>query len=259
MPVPDSIRKKMYRAHQNFEELTAEVGRYFKSNPGKLVPQQESTPDTIIAAFQTKDSLPSRMPLIAGDCLQNLRSSLDYLVWELVLAEGKEPGKHNSFPICSGPTADVFEDAIKWHGKRPGCLEGIPLNAVAEIRNLQPCRLGDDWQKDFLWVLNELTNLNKHRRIILADLSATDAPPDLKIVDINGERWFFGSFPPVDANTKLAPFPVTPDPNMHRQIFARITFNEAVAKGHDMSAFFMRLFNYLGWDFYLLRHSLAPF
>ena len=183
--------------------------------------------------------------MIIGDCLQNLRSSLDYLVWELVLAEGKEPGKHNSFPICPGPTSDSFDKALERRGKRPSCLEGIHVDAVTEIRKLQPYRWLNEWGMDLLWVLNELTNFNKHRRILLTDLRGEDPPPDFQIVDVDRETWGHGSFPAINTKAKLAPFLVTSDPNMHRQIVARIFFNETVAQGREVSSVLVGLFEYI--------------
>lgn len=244
MSAPDPVRKKIFRAKQNFDELTTEVLRYFKGNPGEMVVEPESTSDQIVATFQPKHLLPARLPLIAGDCLQNLRSSLDYLVWELVLAEGKDPGKHTCFPVCPGPDSDSFDKAIEWRGKRPGVLEGIDADAVTEIRNLQPFRLGQNWEMDPLWILNELTNLNKHRRILLAKLEASDAPSDFRIIDVDGQIWGKGSFSSTGTDAKIAPFP-TNDPNMHRQIVVFIKFDETVAKGKEVCSVLEGLFAYL--------------
>jgi hypothetical protein len=61
---------------------------------------------------------PDKVSLIIGDGLQNIRSALDYLVWELVLAANAEPGEKHQFPICAIPKA--FKDEI-----RRGRLSGL--------------------------------------------------------------------------------------------------------------------------------------
>ena len=39
--------------------------------------------------------------MIVGDFLANVRSSLDYLIWELALAAKNNPTDKNMFPICT--------------------------------------------------------------------------------------------------------------------------------------------------------------
>ena len=121
--------------------------RYFGSHPGEVVPERH-------AGFGYGQShIPSarrRSPLncrFVGDCLQNLRSSLDYLVWELVLSANNHPRKNNMFPICS--TADAFKDAVT---NLTGCSEFLS-HAVTLIQNLQPYHLGQDWKKAIIAVL----------------------------------------------------------------------------------------------------------
>ena len=41
---------------------------------------------------------------------------------------------------------------------------------MAEIRELQPYTHGQDYQSSNLWLLDELCNINKHRRVLLAEV-----------------------------------------------------------------------------------------
>ena len=52
-----------------------------------------------------------------GEILYNLRSSLDHLVWQLVLANGQTPGRHNAFPITN--------DAQGWEKVKENPLNGV--------------------------------------------------------------------------------------------------------------------------------------
>ncbi len=61
-----------------------------------------------------------------GEILYNLRSALDHLVWQLVLANGKTPGRDNSFPIIKN------ED--DWQTQKTGkrwMLKGVSQSAKA--------------------------------------------------------------------------------------------------------------------------------
>jgi hypothetical protein len=87
----DSVRQKIFRAFEHLKELEAETGRYYETNPGRVVREIEGDPNEYIGRIVTDGPIPARIPLLIGDCLQNLRSSLDYLIWELVLAANNAP------------------------------------------------------------------------------------------------------------------------------------------------------------------------
>jgi hypothetical protein len=124
------VKDKLDRAIRHLKELDGELERYFKTNPAKMVREVKGKPDEFFAKFVLRDF--PQIPLIIGDCLQNARSALDYLVWELVLAAKEKPGKNNGFPICKSPEA--FNDQLVKQRK----LEGVPKDAVTEIQSLQP-------------------------------------------------------------------------------------------------------------------------
>ncbi len=226
----DSVEQKIVRAAEHFQSLESEVQRYFQANPGKLV-REPNTPDNEIL-FSFGGPVPSRFGLIIGDCIQNLRSSLDYLVWELVLAANNQPGKHNMFPICSSP--DIFKDALS-NRKR---LLGVHPDAIAEIEALQPYHLGMDFKKAILWALDELANLNKHCRIPVTDLAARETMTDVSI-DKDGRTWMnipAGPVPTLDRDAKFGPYPVVGGQvQMNSKLVAGIAFGEGAAKGIEIS------------------------
>lgn len=113
--------------------------------------------------------LPWQIPYIIGDCFQNLRSSIDYLARELCIASGNNPGDHTSFPVCRD--AKCFGNKITERA-----LAGISVAARAEIERLQPYRTGKDASRSYLWILHELCNINKHRRIYFTLLQVFENP-----------------------------------------------------------------------------------
>lgn len=170
----DSVHQKFYRVKIHFEELNRELKGYYESSPATLV-VNEDNPMTGI--FKETKPVPARIGLIAGDCLQSMRSSLDYLVWELVLAGGmREPDKHNAFPIAM--TEEGYRDDLKKRHR----LRGVPDEAAAIIETFQPY-LVDIEKRDGtpLAVLDNLVNINKHRRVLLTGLGAVYGPTDVVV------------------------------------------------------------------------------
>jgi hypothetical protein len=221
------VRDKIFRAIFHGKCIEPELVRYFKSNPGAMVREPDSTLDAPTFVFRPKGDVPALIRFIIGDCLQNLRSSLDYLVWELVLANNNDPGKYNMFPICDTPAAFKKE-----RDKRDRLL-GVHPDAITLIEALQPYHLGKDREKSILWVLNELTNFNKHRRVLLTALRA--ARSNIDVVNIDGELWGSGSIPTFDGDAKIGPPSSPAEMQMNTQLLACVTFDEGSAKGMEIT------------------------
>ncbi len=98
-----------------------------------------------------------------GEILYNLRSTLDHLVWQLVLANGENPGRHNAFPIVNA--------AVDWQ-KEERKLKGVAPDVKAMIRRLQPYTGGINLPFDVsaLWTLHSLCNIDKHRYLNLVTI-----------------------------------------------------------------------------------------
>jgi hypothetical protein len=159
-----TVRWKLYRVKQHYDELRRELTAYYQTAPGSLA-RKEGT-----WTFESIEPIPARLGLICGDVLQCIRSSLDYLVWELVLAEGNVPNKQNMFPIAL-TLGDYKNEVVKRHR-----LDGISATALAHIEACQPYLVGDPSHHP-LAILDELTNINKHRRVLFTYLSSAITEP----------------------------------------------------------------------------------
>jgi len=171
MARPKEIDYKLYRAKQHYEELERELQQWWASNPGHMVPAPESTAEYPLVIFATKEPIPARFGLIAGDYLQNLRSVLDYLIWQLVLANKGKPSRSNAFPVCT--TAGAYQQALD-----RGRLNGVAEEAKDVIRTLQPAFMPPRTNPSAIQVLDELTNENKHRTPLLTTLVSTLKPEE---------------------------------------------------------------------------------
>jgi hypothetical protein len=130
-----------------------------------------------------------RLSLLIGDCVHNARSALDHLVFALADATAPKSGvqrtdseqRDSMFPICLCQSGNfsVFTKQVQ-----RGRLNHIPPAAEAIIHGLQPTAANDS-----LWILNELENIDKHRRLALTTVTASnvdvDIPGHLHIVASN--------------------------------------------------------------------------
>ena len=99
---------------------------------------------------------PDHIPLILGDLLYCLRSSLDQTVWWLAKLSIPYP-EGTQFPILDKLDKQTSKTFAKY-------TEGVPSGAVRIIKSLQPYH-GVDPSAHLLWRLNRLCNIDKHRRI----------------------------------------------------------------------------------------------
>jgi hypothetical protein len=176
--IPDAVLRKLDWAEHQLQVAALEVRRHLDGNPGKIVVQDKSSATDERLSFKA-GTIDASVPLAVGDFIQNLRSTLDYLVWELVEARHNKPGINNAFPIKETP--DLFGEELK-----RGRLRGTHADVVTEIERLQPYHFGDEWRDSVLFVIDQLCNLNKHRRILLAKTEAELSNSRARIVGVDG-------------------------------------------------------------------------
>jgi hypothetical protein len=189
------VKAKLARAAEHMTALDEEWKAFGKEQSYKAV--HELKPDT--REWNTYLSLAKPIPIkistILGDALNNMRSSLDHLVCRFVELHNGKVGKHHAFPIC-GDAADYDARVNQPRGKRdrPGPLDGIPAGGPerALIEEAQPYQRGKNWREHPLWILNKMTNIDKHRAIHVAEsfpqaASALDLltwiPDDAELID----------------------------------------------------------------------------
>ena len=234
--IPESVRAKIVRAIEHLKALDEIALGYLRGNPGEVVRQGEPNPYGVLDVIP-RTKIPLRFPLIVGDALQNLRSSLDYLVWELVLIANNQPSDKNQFPICKSPEA--FEEELRRHR-----LDGVSPEAITEIERLQPYHDGQRWEVNVLYVLNHFCNVNKHRRILLTELKGSRPRA---VVSIDGITHFeipIGSANHGTAGIHLIPV-VEEQMHMEDKVLAFIAFNERPAQDLEVSLVLGNIFGYM--------------
>jgi hypothetical protein len=235
----ESVRQKIVWSDHHRQSLIAEANRYFETKPCIVVPEEEPETHRLIFRVKIVTPVPPSIPLIIGDCLQNLRSSLDYLVWELVSAAHNQPTKDNMFPICS--TDNAFNQALS-----RGRLKGVCPEAIAEIKALQPYNNGQN-DPNPLTVLETLCNINKHRRLLVTVLSPHSAHTEIVSSESGRSIQIVDATRGHDAEVAVSPRPSKAGETMEVEgkLAYFITFNERPTERVEIGSCLLALYRYV--------------
>lgn len=102
------------------------------------------------------EPVPSEWGPMIGDVLTNLRSSLDHLARQLVIANGR--GASDSF-------FPLFDDPIDFLCRAMPVLRKLDATGQAILDQAQPYNRANPPQDAALWLLNNLCNIDKHRHL----------------------------------------------------------------------------------------------
>lgn len=158
-------QRRLDRALHHLESLESVRDAWLRKNPYRTWTEPDVDPRKKLLWVEALDQPPAELSLIVGDCLHNLRSSLDNLMLELAMVYkrgrvSKSIEGDSQFPIL---TTDIAKDPEVFQ-KFKRMTRGIDPLAKTVIEGLQPYKRGERFAtNDPLWKLNELYNTDKHR------------------------------------------------------------------------------------------------
>ena len=162
------VYAKLRRAEQRIRELADEMDKLCEEIQQSIVREVREDIDKQVWVYQgpTPDT-PVEWSVIIGETLYNLRSALDHLVWQLVIDNRQTPGRHNEFPIT--------EDDQQWQQEKVRALRGLSQRHQAMIGYMQPFTGGGNlpFNVSMLRAIHELSNVEKHRHLILTVMAST--------------------------------------------------------------------------------------
>ena len=181
--VPPSHLLKFEWANKHLQALATEIQWWTGAEPYRI--SEEVDPQgTHTVSVEPFGDPPLNLSLIVGDVVHDFRSGLDHLA--LGLAEANVGGpvspeveERSQFPIYS--CRDKFRKGRSW---RIGCVHP---KAQAVMQRLQPYRRREDWERHPLWVLRELSDFDKHRRLPLVGLQSQLRAFDFEETDTSYE------------------------------------------------------------------------
>jgi hypothetical protein len=148
------IKTKVRRAVHHLNEVEMLLAAYKNTEPYAVTTEIDHEKNRVLYYVCQADEVPPTIALAAGDVLQNLRSALDHLAWELVVAAGNEPDANTAFPISA--------NEMKYENNKLQKMNGMSQDAMDAIDALKPYKGGNDT----LWRIHALNNIDKHRLLL---------------------------------------------------------------------------------------------
>lgn len=172
MNVLDAITAKLDRAHEHLEVFDDAVREFLKTRPHTYSSEFKSKGENVydwVFTIHIQHEIPLRISAIFGDGIQNVRTTLDYLAYQLAVANVGLDGdlRGTAFPIFSCKERFLAIDNGKqhirgrvWTSSGLYKIRSIDTRAQAIIECLQPYHGGDNV---LLSHLQDLSDIDKHR------------------------------------------------------------------------------------------------
>ena len=229
------VVEKLWNADDHLHRLETATREYLEGAPIASIRSERDARDRTRGRLrvQVLREPPLKLAAIAGDIIHNLRSSLDYLVEELVKLNGHRPTFQHQFPICAN--AGPFSDAL-----RKGRLYGIHEPGLKTVERFQPYQVEPEARRNHpLRRLHTLSNRDKHHMLAIAALNAGFV---WKLVGEGGRVLLADqTAEPIRDGETLADVPVDFTINgeqaqLQAQITISVGFDEPAVSGFDVAA-----------------------
>jgi hypothetical protein len=161
---------KIGRAKEHLNALQLAVDCYASTELCKLIPKTDGEKILEVRVYP-----PAQIAVLAGEVLYHLRSTLDYLAFDLVKANKSCVRLRDDWArVCEFPLLLHVPEHLTKKGVNPplpySCfgrtLPGIPPPAFKFIERLQPYNSGEG-PHNILRLLAKLSNVDKHRHLNL--------------------------------------------------------------------------------------------
>jgi hypothetical protein len=139
------------------------VEEFLKTDPYDQVAEQYQRPgntELVVMHLKKRSDLPEALPLIVGDTIYNMRSALDHLAYSLCVANVGDRIKEgrSMFPIHAA-VGSYMDSGVQ------ACRQ-MSIEVQGIIERLQPYHAGNKASEHPLGVLNQLSNVDKHRHLV---------------------------------------------------------------------------------------------
>lgn len=152
----DGAFQRVTRAEEHLTDLKEKIPVVTQAQMSAFVLKFNTNApyDPKIVIKPSKIGVPMSVGVIIGEVCYNLRSALDYFIFELA--------RHDTGSVQSGTQLPIEDDAEGFaRRQKRGWLKGIDAAHVAALERLQPYR-GCDWSA----ALRDLSNRDKHREFV---------------------------------------------------------------------------------------------
>ena len=160
------VNAKINRAQQCLQTLDNDIAEFCQYERRKHVFAMEQRLLPVLHSREPESLVDYAVRV--GEIAYNLRSSLDYLVWQLVIDNGEKPTHRNEFPIS--------DDKDKYHKMAHDKLKGMKQRHIRMIERYQPYQevggIGSH-----LWMLHTICRIDKHRYLNVVNFHSIVSAP----------------------------------------------------------------------------------
>jgi len=253
------VMEKINRAIEHHDNLQHAATSWVMENPYDLVDVRTDRKTSSYVLTGKRTSTPPRISSIFGDLVHNVRSSLDYLARQLLIANDGVPN--------DGPGGTAFPILDRARSIRIMAARGtISEDAQTILDAVQPYHWGEKASSHPLARLNRLDNIDKHRLLHatvlrgkghVSFLAADDermVMPDANVYDVHfGEQ-------PAPQVVAVAPEDLYDNPKAHGSWSLRLVLSEDdEAAGEPLDALGAQLIIHVaGAVIYRFMDSIGP-
>jgi hypothetical protein len=148
--------EREWRADEHLRDLETEISRVFERQANAVsFDLGPSPPYPVINVRRPPETFfGMRIGILVGEICYNLRSALDYLIFELA--------KLDSGSVQSGTQFPIMDAKNDFNRRRTTFLKGVNASHTATIEGLQPY-MGCNWTSR----LRDFSNEDKHRQFVV--------------------------------------------------------------------------------------------
>lgn len=178
------LEARLQRTRSLLSELVEKKKVFLAQSPPpcEVVPVDENGTGDLIFVAKINNMPPIEWSIRVGEILHHLRSILDQLIWQLMLANGKKPDVETAFL--------VFDSADKLASSKK--MKHLDLESQKLVNELKPYPGGND----LLWKLHRLDITDKHHHLILGLGSALESVDVWPSLSCQFTSYFPGIAPP---------------------------------------------------------------
>jgi hypothetical protein len=158
----DHVWLKLDRAKQHIDDLEATTSAFYRSDPYHVIIEDDPQTGKRTAKIGPRpDPIPNRIPLLLGEAVHAIRTSLDYFANAAV----PTPTDQTGFPVprqSRVPTARELKSLVD------GKVAGASKQLRQALYALQPYPGGHG---EYIWLIHHLDAIDKHRLLLTTGIA----------------------------------------------------------------------------------------
>lgn len=152
------VQQKAERAKEQLRDLGSEVQAFADSEPYEVVPERNTHSGQILYRLASIKPIPAKIAHLSGEVIHTLRSTLDHLAYQLLLAANPNASEKER----TGVYFPIYDPAKQTEAGVVRKIQPLGIHAIKAISAVKPYKGGND----LLWALHVLDNINKHRTLL---------------------------------------------------------------------------------------------